>query len=102
MTVTDRPRRLRKPARPVRHAALAPAVVDAGANSRYVSTRIDAALADMGSNVMGLSGDRAQAATQLLTSHVKAAHAKGASASVALQSAFAIACQSPSTLSVGL
>jgi hypothetical protein len=73
-------------------------------NSRYTSTKKDAAITDFVANIMGLtSADPSSGAvTQLLTEHYDAAVAAGATATDALKSTFIIACLSPTSVAIGL
>ena len=80
---------------------LAGVVIDAGANSLYVSTSPDPAIASFVHDLMGVSTDRDTVPLQILHDHLNAAVAKGAKASDALKSTFIVACLSPSTIGVG-
>jgi len=73
-------------------------------NSRYDSTKKDAAITDFVGNIMGLAtGDPMTAtAIQLLTEHFDAAMKAGASRTDALKSTFVTACLSPTSVAVGL
>ena len=73
-------------------------------NSRYDSTKKDAAITDFVANIMGLTaGDPTSAtATQLLTEHFDAAMQAGASRTDALKSTFVTACLSPTSVAIGL
>lgn len=72
---------------------------------RWSSADPDAALADFVANVMALppSDSRAARAKELLRSHFDAALKQpGTTATEALRSAFVVACESPSAISIGL
>jgi hypothetical protein len=72
---------------------------------RWSSTKPDAAIADFVSDVMALtpSDPRSDKARRLLKSHFQAALKQpGTDATQALRSAFVVACQAPSAVSVGL
>jgi len=73
-------------------------------NSRYDSTKKDAAITDFVGNIMGLAtGDpMTVTAIQLLTEHFDAAMKAGASRTDALKSTFVTACLSPTSVAVGL
>jgi hypothetical protein len=73
-------------------------------NSRYDSTKKDAAITDFVANIMGItSADPASAAvTQLLSEHFDAAMKVGASRTDALKSTFITACLSPTSVAIGL
>ena len=79
-------------------------VVDADVGSVYSSADGSMAFADMATRIMGYPpGDPKHApAAQLLGDHHAAARASGASATNALRSTFAAACQSPTSVSFGL
>jgi hypothetical protein len=73
-------------------------------NSRYTSTKKDAAITDFVANIMGItSADPVSATvTQLLNDHYAAAMAAGASAADALKSTFVTACLAPTSVAIGL
>ena len=73
-------------------------------NSRYSSTKKDAAITDFVANIMGITAANPASATmvQLLTDHYAAAMAAGASATDALKSTFVTACLSPTSVAIGL
>lgn len=83
--------------------AIAVKVVDSD-DPVYTSDASDDALLDMVSTVMGLvpSEPKYQPALEILQQHLSAAQDGGASATDALRSTFAAACESPVTLAVGL
>jgi hypothetical protein len=91
--------------------SVAAEVVDAAPRARadrrrhWSSTNPDAAIADFVSDVMALSSSdtRAAPARELLKSHFTAAlREPGITATEALRSTFAVACQSPAAVSMGL
>jgi hypothetical protein len=73
-------------------------------NSRYTSTKKDAAITDFVANIMGItSADPVSATvTQLLSDHYAAAVAAGATAGDALKSTFVTACLAPTSVAIGL
>ena len=73
-------------------------------NSRYASTKKDAAITDFVANIMGItSADPVSATvTQLLNDHYAAAMAAGATAGDALKSTFVTACLAPTSVAIGL
>ena len=73
-------------------------------NSRYTSTKKDAAITDFVANIMGItSADPVSATvTQLLSDHYAAAMAAGATAGDALKSTFVTACLAPTSVAIGL
>jgi len=79
-------------------------VVDAEAGSLYSSDDTASAIADMVTRILGYPpGDPKHApAVQILTDHHDAARSGGATATNALRSTFAAACQSPTSVSFGL
>lgn len=80
-------------------------VVDAATNSVFSSGNVATAVADMVSRIMGYpsTDPHYSKAVQILTDHYDAAKAtSGTSATVAMRSTFSLACQSPSSLSIGL
>lgn len=80
-------------------------VVDASSNSVYSSSDVANGIADMVQRIMGYpKGDAHYAdAVKILTEHYNAAKsAQGGTATKAMQSTFAAACQSPTSLSFGL
>lgn len=83
---------------------IAPLVVDAGAVTRYASTRKDEAIADFVATVMGMPPADTRAATmrQILSEHYDMAVAAKATARDALRSTFIAACTSPPAISLGL
>ena len=76
-------------------------VVDSGAPSKYVSTDTAAAITDFSTNLMGLSGERASTAHNILQGHYTVAKQAGLSNTNALKSTFVLACSAPSTISIG-
>jgi hypothetical protein len=79
--------------------------VDAtGGDSIYKAASFAAAIDDMATRLMGYTaGDPRKAeAVQILTSHYQAVLATKASATNSLRSTFALACESPTSLSFGL
>ncbi len=78
--------------------------VDAETDTIYASSDVAGAIADMVTRIMGYPpGDPKHApAVQILTDHNAAAKSGGASATNALRSTFAAACQSPTSVSFGL
>jgi hypothetical protein len=83
---------------------LAPLVVDAATNTVYTSANYATALPDMVTRVMGYPATDPHYATalQILQADYAANIAAKAKATDALRSTFALACQSPTTLSFGL
>jgi hypothetical protein len=84
---------------------IATQVVDAATNSVYVSTDVAGGIADMVQRIMGYPpGDpHYGSAVKILTDHYNAAKGTAnTSATNALRSTFAAACQSPTSLSFGL
>ncbi len=95
---------------------VAGSVIDAGANSKYLSTAPDAAITDFVQTLMGLpsSDERYAPILAILNEHFTSAMAPSdggagdagavmpASASDALKSTFVLACTSPLTVAVGL
>jgi hypothetical protein len=73
-------------------------------NSRYTSTKKDAAITDFVANIMGITAadPMSATATQLLSEHFDAAKQAGASATDALKSTFVTACLSPTSVAIGL
>jgi hypothetical protein len=84
--------------------AVAAKVVDGGAVSVYASSNYAAAITDMVAKVMGVppSDPHSAALVKALTDHYNAAIAAKATATSALRSTFAAACQSPTSLSLGI
>jgi hypothetical protein len=85
--------------------AIAAKVVDAGATPVFSSTDVAAAIPVLVSSVMGVpaSDPKYAAAVDALNEHHTAALATdGIDATAALRSTFAAACQSPSSLSMGI
>jgi hypothetical protein len=78
-------------------------VVDTN-GGRYQSSDPDGAIADMVATIMGLTAGDPQAdqANKILHANYQEAMASNVSASDALRSTFALACQSPTSLSFGL
>ena len=83
---------------------IAAVVVDATTGSIYSSTTVPAAIADMVQRVIGYPpNDPLYAgAMQILQDNYDAHVAAKASATNALRSTFALACEAPTTLSLGL
>ena len=83
---------------------IAAAVVDATTGTIYTSTAVPAAIADMVERVIGYPpNDPLYAgAVQILQDNYDAHVAAKASATNALRSTFALACEAPTTLSLGL
>jgi hypothetical protein len=83
---------------------IAPLVVDATTDPVWVSTNVSAALEDMVTRVMGYppSDPHHAPAVQILQDDYNANVAQKAKPTDALRSTFALACQSPTTLSFGL
>ena len=73
-------------------------------NSRYASTKKDAAITDFVANIMGITSADPMSATvtQLLNDHYAAAMAAGATAGDALKSTFVTACLAPTSVAIGL
>jgi hypothetical protein len=84
--------------------AIAAKVVDASSGTIYTSAAYQTAIPDLAQKVMALppSDPHYAAAVQALTDHYNAAIAAKASATSALRSTFAAACQSPTSLGLGL
>jgi hypothetical protein len=84
--------------------AVAAKVVDGGTASVYSSASYAAAITDMVAKVMGMpaSDPHNAAMVKALTDHYNAAIAAKATATSALRSTFAAACQSPPSLSLGI
>lgn len=84
--------------------AVAARVVDAASGTVYTSAAYQTAIPDIVQKVMGMPpSDRHHAgAVQALQAHYTAAVAANATATAALRSTFAAACQSPSSLSLGI
>jgi hypothetical protein len=85
---------------------LAPEVVDASSKTVWSSTssaNITAAIADMVQRVMGYppSDSHHAMAVSILTSHMQSAQAQSG-ASTALRSTFVLACESPTSVAIGL
>jgi hypothetical protein len=82
---------------------LAPQLVDAATNPVWRSTNATAAIPDMVQRIMGYPpGDANYAmAVSILQSHMQSAQAQS-NASTALRSTFVLACESPTSVSVGL
>ncbi len=82
---------------------IAPQVVDAASNTVWTSTNAAAAIPDMVERVIGYPASDAKYASALaiLQSHMQSAQAQG-NASNALRSTFVLACESPTSVSVGL
>ncbi len=84
---------------------IATQVVDATSDSVYVSSDVTGGIADMVQRIMGYppSDPHYSSAVKILTDHYNAAKAMGnTSATNAMRSTFAAACQSPTSLSFGL
>jgi hypothetical protein len=80
-------------------------VVDAKMGSLYSSSAVDTAIESMVVNVMGVpdSDPNHAAVVQALKAHYTAATTMGnATPTSALRSTFSAACQSPTTLSLGI
>lgn len=84
--------------------AVAAAVVDATSGTVYASSSYQTAIADMVTNVMAIpaSDPHHAGALQALQDHYTAAIAAKATATSALRSTFAAACQSPTSLALGI
>jgi hypothetical protein len=83
-------------------ALVADQVVDVtGAASLYASADPTKAIADMVHGFLGLDSSRDGPAIGVLTDHFTAAKATGKTATVALKSAFTLACISPYIVSIG-
>jgi hypothetical protein len=84
--------------------AVAAKVVDATSGTIYTSANYATAIPDMAQKVMALppSDPHYAAAVQALMDHYTAAIAAKATATSALRSTFAAACQSPTSLSLGI
>jgi hypothetical protein len=85
---------------------IADLVVDTtpAASSHYVSTNPTPAIADFVANIMAIapSDPKSAQAVQILTDNFTAAQAAGGTKSQALKSTFILACESPSSVLVGL
>lgn len=82
---------------------VANAVVDAGTNSRYVSSDPNTAMEDMVHNLMGVQAPDDAQALSILQSNYQDSLAQPAIKAVdALKNTFVLACMSPSTLGLGL
>jgi hypothetical protein len=82
----------------------AQAVDPTGGGGVYAAAQYQAAIADMATRIMGYTAadpKHAEAVT-ILTSHYQAVLATKASATNSLRSTFALACESPTSLSFGL
>jgi hypothetical protein len=79
-------------------------VVDATTGSVYSSSSYTTAITGMVENVMGINpSDAAHAmAVSILTDHYNAVLASKATATTSLRSTFALACESPTSLGIGL
>ena len=83
-------------------ALVADQVVDVtGAASLYASADPTKAIADMVHGFLGLDPSRDGPVIGVLTDHFTAAQATGKTATVALKSAFTLACISPYIVSIG-
>ena len=90
--------------------SVAASIIDVAAAKQVPGVRYwssaspDGAIADFVGNLMGLtpSDPRAAPATTLLKGHFTSAMAQGASASDALKSTFVVACQAPTSVSIGM
>jgi hypothetical protein len=84
--------------------AIAGKVVDSGTNAKFTSTSSAVAIEALVSTVMGVppSESRHAAAVTVLTSHFSDAKATGATATNAMRSTFSAACQSASSLALGI
>ena len=79
-------------------------IVDSATNPVYKSTDSAGAIEDMVTRIVGYppnDSHHAQA-VQLLTEHFNAARSSGANAANSLKSTFAAACQSPTSVAIGL
>jgi hypothetical protein len=83
---------------------VASVVVDATTGTVFPSNAPAASIEDLVSRVMGLppTDPNHVAAVGILTDHFNAAKASGATATSAMRSTFAAACQSPSSLGLGI
>jgi hypothetical protein len=83
---------------------LAEQAVDAGEKTRYSSGDSKSAIDDFVATIMALppSDSRAASARQILQEHFETTQSSGASSSEALKSTFTLACQSPSSVIMGL
>jgi hypothetical protein len=84
---------------------IAPQVVDATTATVYTSTDKDTGITAMVENVMGYppSDPNHDAAVQILQAHYAAVLAtKGNTATTSLRSTFVLACESPTSVSIGL
>jgi hypothetical protein len=84
--------------------AVAATVVDATSGTVYASSSYQTAITDMVTNIMGIpsTDPHYAAALQALQNHYTAAIAAKATATSALRSTFAAACQSPTSLALGI
>jgi hypothetical protein len=84
--------------------AIAAKVVDATSGTVYTSANAQTAIPDMVAKVMGMpsTDPHYAAAVSTLQSHYSAAMAAKATATSALRSTFAAACQSPTSLALGI
>jgi mono/diheme cytochrome c family protein len=84
--------------------SIATSVVDSTTNPVFSSGNLDAALELMVSKVMGLppADPKRAAALNILRAHNTAALTAGATKTNALRSTFSAACQSPSSLAIGI
>jgi hypothetical protein len=84
---------------------LAPLVVDATANTVYSSANAATAIPDMVQKIMGYTPNDPHyaQALQILQAHsTSVSQAQGGTATVALRSTFVLACESPTSVSIGL
>lgn len=83
---------------------IAERVVDTGMDTRYSSAQPAKALDDFVATIMALppSDPRATEARQILQEHFELAKSSGANPSDALKSTFTLACESPSSVVMGL
>jgi hypothetical protein len=83
--------------------ALAPQVVDAAANSLWSSADAASAIPDMVHRIIGYppSDSHYSMAVSILQNHMQSAQSQS-NASVALRSTFVLACESPTSVTVGL
>ncbi|HEY2734798.1 MAG TPA: hypothetical protein VGI70_12475, partial [Polyangiales bacterium] len=84
---------------------IATQVVDAASGTVYTSSNVATAIPDIAEKVMGLPPSHPQrmAAQQILQDHYSAVLAQNRNgASVALRSAFVLACESPASVALGL
>ncbi len=82
--------------------ALADHLVDNPQTGQFSSAQPDAALQSLATHLMGLGSDRSAAAVSILQRHFQNAQAANASATDALKSTFALACESPWVAGIGL